>query len=69
MQLIDTSFSVPLLGQCELLLCHFYPQHWDANTPKQYQIDVPQYLLEKAVDKRLAEYVAGRHLEIGRAHV
>lgn len=62
MQLIDTSFSVPLLNQCELLLCHFYPQRWDVNTPKQYQIGVPQYLLEKAVDKRLAEYVAGRHL-------
>lgn len=62
MPLITTHFTAPILSRCELLLCNFDQHQWQPDSPQQYQVNVPAYLLNKAVNKRLAEFVAGRHL-------
>lgn len=62
MDLLSSPNEFSLLEHSELLVCHFYPEAWQPGCEQHFNVQLPEGLAERAVDKRLTEFVAGRFL-------
>lgn len=59
--LLDGHQSLSLGPLDSILQCHYHPDRWAPEWADHYGVEIPAHV-ERAVPKRLSEYVAGREL-------